>query len=79
MKTGTCLPGYEWPVTFNNPYSCSIAGYEEACRKLKEIGKEKVNELKISITFTCTLYADCLLYTSPSPRDATLSRMPSSA
>ena len=25
------------------------------------------------------LYGDCLLYTSPSPRDATLSRMPSSA
>ena len=24
-------------------------------------------------------YAFCLLYTSPSPRDATLSRMPSSA
>ena len=26
-----------------------------------------------------TVYKDCLLYTSPSPRDATLSRMPSSA
>ena len=26
-----------------------------------------------------TLYTICLLYTSPSPRDATLSRMPSSA
>ena len=25
------------------------------------------------------LFKDCLLYTSPSPRDATLSRMPSSA
>ena len=25
------------------------------------------------------LWTDCLLYTSPSPRDATLSRMPSSA
>ena len=25
------------------------------------------------------LYGNCLLYTSPSPRDATLSRMPSSA
>ena len=25
------------------------------------------------------LYEGCLLYTSPSPRDATLSRMPSSA
>ena len=28
---------------------------------------------------TFTLVCDCLLYTSPSPRDATLSRMPSSA
>ena len=27
----------------------------------------------------CDQNADCLLYTSPSPRDATLSRMPSSA
>ena len=25
------------------------------------------------------IFQDCLLYTSPSPRDATLSRMPSSA
>ena len=25
------------------------------------------------------IFIDCLLYTSPSPRDATLSRMPSSA
>ena len=28
---------------------------------------------------SCGLLEDCLLYTSPSPRDATLSRMPSSA
>ena len=27
----------------------------------------------------CEVFNDCLLYTSPSPRDATLSRMPSSA
>ena len=27
----------------------------------------------------CIIYYACLLYTSPSPRDATLSRMPSSA
>ena len=32
-----------------------------------------VNKFKISI------HKGCLLYTSPSPRDATLSRMPSSA
>ena len=30
-------------------------------------------------TGLATLYVYCLLYTSPSPRDATLSRMPSSA
>ena len=30
-------------------------------------------------TFDVELCYDCLLYTSPSPRDATLSRMPSSA
>ena len=29
--------------------------------------------------FPVTLYKDCLLYTSPSPRDGLLSRMPSSA
>ena len=27
----------------------------------------------------CSMFINCLLYTSPSPRDATLSRMPSSA
>ena len=32
--------------------------------------------ISVGVTGTCTL---CLLYTSPSPRDATLSRMPSSA
>ena len=39
----------------------------------------------VAATFAVLLYfdftedEDCLLYTSPSPRDATLSRMPSSA
>ena len=33
----------------------------------------------IYLTFGIALYTICLLYTSPSPRDATLSRMPSSA
>ena len=34
--------------------------------------------VKRKMKFEARLY-DCLLYTSPSPRDATLSRMPSSA
>ena len=42
----------------------------EACRAVIESG---VDVLEIGVPFSC------LLYTSPSPRDATLSRMPSSA
>ena len=42
-----------------------IAGYEKTLRK---VGAEKN-----------TLIQTCLLYTSPSPRDRTRSRMPSSA
>ena len=53
MNTGACLPPYEWPVQFKDAYDCSIAGYEEAARKLKEIGREEVNQYKISITFAC--------------------------
>ena len=34
---------------------------------------------KYADTFGAAPFNDCLLYTSPSPRDATLSRMPSSA
>ena len=38
------------------------------------------NELeKLTVTDVGTLYLTCLLYTSPSPRDGLLSRMPSSA
>ena len=38
--------------------------------------EEKLNEFLEELEF---LSVTCLLYTSPSPRDATLSRMPSSA
>ena len=50
-----CAPPLRWPGTFEDPYSCSVAGYEEATRKLKEIGREEVNRLGLSITFTCNL------------------------
>ena len=51
--SGACMPTYEWPVKFKSGYDCSIAGYEEAARKLKEIGPEEVNKHRISITFSC--------------------------
>ena len=53
MSSGACLPPYEWPVQFKDAYECSIAGYEESARKLKEIGPEEVNKNRLSITFSC--------------------------
>ena len=43
--------------------------------------KEEISDIKFapSESHFVTVFYSCLLYTSPSPRDATLSRMPSSA
>ena len=61
-------------VYFNN--SCKICKAEIDLYK-----KEQVQEIDwIDITNnTSALKETCLLYTSPSPRDGLLSRMPSSA
>ena len=45
------------------------------CDLVEPLGFDKL----WTIEHHCSPYGICLLYTSPSPRDATLSRMPSSA
>ena len=58
-------------------------GAEEAEENDEEgpvVGEALENCLVVRIDLaTVDQVEDCLLYTSPSPRDATLSRMPSSA
>ena len=50
------------------------------CRKFLSNFIGELNGGKIyTLNYDLLLYWTCLLYTSPSPRDATLSRMPSSA
>ena len=46
--------------------------------KVADIGKFLFDDPDLDFQFLNSITA-CLLYTSPSPRDATLSRMPSSA
>ena len=47
---------------------------------IKKIEKDNINDLKILLANeTTSMLHGCLLYTSPSPRDAHESRMPSSA
>ncbi len=50
----TCMPAYQWPTKFDSGFDCSVFGYEESARKLRELGKEDVDLHRISITFTCT-------------------------
>ena len=51
---------------------------DEDCEKAAKIAKDAANKA-LSERFGSLRYVICLLYTSPSPRDRTRSRMPSSA
>ena len=52
-------------------YSGNLSDAKTLLRAMKDFG--------ITVRESSNFYYNCLLYTSPSPRDATLSRMPSSA
>ena len=49
---------------------------EEVYQEIKDIG---VEDISMEVMGTAAEMYHCLLYTSPSPRDRTRSRMPSSA
>jgi len=53
--TGECMPPFPWPDHFGSHYECLQFGYEEASKKLKEIGSKEVNEYGILIKFTCSM------------------------
>ena len=48
-------------------------------RRKHEVTFSELSEKELSKLFTMDEYGTCLLYTSPSPRDLSTSRMPSSA
>ena len=47
--------------------------------KLCTVAKCNHKDVNLAVKVSRKAFNSCLLYTSPSPRDATLSRMPSSA
>ena len=62
----------------------NVIGYGMVAPTLVTHGTERQRERYLRPLFTgeevwCQLFSDCLLYTSPSPRDRQKSRMPSSA
>ena len=50
----TCMPPYPWHEKFDSSYECMMFGYEESQKKMKEIGRQDVNQHGIYIRFTCT-------------------------
>ena len=78
-------PEYSYMHTSSMMFICDIAEGLEALSENNSNGETWIdNEPAIVKKETASLYGQndpwgCLLYTSPSPRDATLSRMPSSA
>ena len=63
-KAKTLMPQVQDGASFDQAYAASqVKTTQEAIEQLQQAAQT----------------TDCLLYTSPSPRDATLSRMPSSA
>ena len=68
---------YPWvPLSAENKIPCSadwVITMVEPMQNLKKLYQEKIDGRNKGNQ------SPCLLYTSPSPRDATLSRMPSSA
>ena len=57
----------------------NIKNLSQEVKKIKSYTEEYISENKWLTDWFQQQYDRCLLYTSPSPRDATLSRMPSSA
>ena len=55
---GSCLPGYQVTDKFDDMFDCMNAGYNKSIEKMKDIGREEVNKLGISITFRCTYYPE---------------------
>ena len=64
---------HQFKINFTEYDFASCDYYEKHGKMLPDDWKEKLKK------HDAIFFGACLLYTSPSPRDATLSRMPSSA
>ena len=81
--TGRLMPDFKTIANFRKDNSKAIKGVKGVCRQFvvlcQQLGLFGENLVAIDGSKFKAVNNRCLLYTSPSPRDATLSRMPSSA
>ena len=51
---GECLQPHRMITYYDTHYDCMMAGYEEAIKKQKEIGRKDSNEYQTLIKFYCS-------------------------
>ena len=81
FSTGTWNPKKEKEIDveqMEDVFKVNFFGTVNSIKAVEQYFRDKKNGI-ITIVSSIAGYRGCLLYTSPSPRDATLSRMPSSA
>ena len=66
-------------INFDLDYCIDSSSHIFRAKIINEKGLLEINQVFYGNTKVKNIFLTCLLYTSPSPRDATLSRMPSSA
>ena len=49
-----CMEPHRMPTHYDTHYDCMMAGYEEAIKKQKEIGRKESNEYQLLIKFMCS-------------------------
>ena len=49
-----CLQHHRMPTHYDTHYDCMMAGYEEASKKQKEIGRQESNHYQTFIKFMCS-------------------------
>ncbi len=59
-----CMSPYDFPVTYDDVYSCLLDGYMKSHEKTVEIGQEEINEHKIYLKFDCNE----LIIPNPKPK-----------
>ena len=75
-----CPPARRWGKRQETPVALALRKTNFCLRGSWGVGKShQINEIAAALRAKGQHVYICLLYTSPSPRDATLSRMPSSA
>ena len=76
------FPGHETSVVWINKHIKAKKNYSAKLEAHKDEllrSQKKLKQIEAAVGLTVAEIKDCLLYTSPSPRDLSTSRMPSSA